>query len=310
MMNMTEKTRKPAGIYLIVILGVMAATSTGPIIRYALSLGASSGNLAFYRQLLAALVSAGIVLFSKSAREELKCLLANDIFVMLFSGAIFGIHLFLSTETLVHTTAVNATVIGAMQPIFLLILQYLLFREKVGLPSVLVMFIPIGGVLIIALADHHGTGGGSLYGDFLAILSTLSFAIYFLCGRRVRCRVSLKVYTMVVYVISAIVISILVIGFKGEDVLAIDPRGLALAASIAILGSVIGQSIFAYSLKYIQATTLAMITLLAPIYVAALSFLLSGEVTKPAVYVGGTLITLGIFIFIRLESRSKISGGV
>ena len=74
----------------------------------------------------------------------------------------------------------------------------------------------------------------------------------------------------------------------------LPPRALAAIAYLGIFGSVIGFALYYYVLKHLDASRVALVTLITPVLALLLGHLLNGEVIEARVGVGSGLILLGL----------------
>ena len=86
----------------------------------------------------------------------------------------------------------------SLQPIYVVIASYFLFNERISLKAIIVGLIAILGSVIIGLMDLT-IGTEAIRGDILALLGGIFLAGYFLCGRRLRQKLSIFPYVSIVY---------------------------------------------------------------------------------------------------------------
>jgi drug/metabolite transporter (DMT)-like permease len=83
------------------------------------------------------------------------------------------------------TTASNSALIGAAEPIFILLLAWLVLKERVGAPMLMLATMAMVGILLVMAPDAGGfPGGGSFLGDVLVLIGTLFAAFYVIATRR------------------------------------------------------------------------------------------------------------------------------
>jgi drug/metabolite transporter (DMT)-like permease len=87
------------------------------------------------------------------------------------------------TFGLILTTAGNASLIATTEPLLIVALAWLVFREQVSARTVAAILAAIAGVAMVTGA--HGAGGaGSSFGDMLVVLGTLFAAFYVVVSSR------------------------------------------------------------------------------------------------------------------------------
>jgi len=77
----------------------------------------------------------------------------------------------------------------------------------------------------------------------------------------------------------------------------ISARTIGSIAYLAMLGSVLGFALYYYVLKHVQATRVALITLITPLTALALGHMLNGEPLSMQIVLGAMLILSGLALF-------------
>lgn len=118
-----------------------------------------------------ALMRQKVVLDAGSRRAALSGLLEPG---LAYATGTFGLML---------TTAGNASLIGTTEPLIIVALAWLLFRERIDVRTGAAILAAMAGVAIVTGA--HGNGGaGSLLGDGLVVLGTIFAALYVVVSSR------------------------------------------------------------------------------------------------------------------------------
>ncbi|HKJ83326.1 MAG TPA: DMT family transporter [Mariprofundaceae bacterium] len=82
-------------------------------------------------------------------------------------------------------------------------------------------------------------------------------------------------------------------------------RTLGAIGYLALFGSVFGFAMYYYVLRHVQATRVALITLITPMAALGLGHLLNGEPLTPQVITGSALILSGLALFERIGLRAE-----
>jgi len=82
------------------------------------------------------------------------------------------------------TTAGKASVIAALEPIFIFLGAWILFRTRPGPRAMAVIATAVIGVSLVSVTDLTDLAGGSALGDSLMLLGTVFAAIYVLLSSR------------------------------------------------------------------------------------------------------------------------------
>jgi drug/metabolite transporter (DMT)-like permease len=150
----------------------------------------------------------------------------------------------------------------------------------------------MGGALIVAWTDG-AEGSDPLWGNFLALLGSWAAAGYLMAGRRLRARVSLLGYVSVTYAGAALWL-LLAISLQRHSLLGHSTAAYGWCLALAVVPQLIGHSIFNWSLRYLPATTVAVLVLGEPVGAILLNLALLGQPPTEQEMVGGAVILIGV----------------
>lgn len=100
------------------------------------------------------------------------------------AGIFLGLHFLFWMESLSYTSVASSMVILTLQPLFVMIGSYFIFKERVNKLVIVSMITALLGSIIIAWGDI-GVSREALFGDVLSLLGTVSIAAYMLVGQKV-----------------------------------------------------------------------------------------------------------------------------
>ena len=293
--------QKPAKIRLFVVLacGIFAVSTASILIRSALDDGVPPLVIAAYRLTFAALILTPIVL--RSRRTELRHLTRHDWRWTLFSGFFLALHFAAWISSLEYTTVTSSVVLVTTGPIWVALLSWLIWREKLTRPIVIGLIIAVLGGMLVGFSDSGGPGlgGSQLWGDFLALAGAWFVAGYLIIGRQLRNRMSLLTYIYIVYGTAALWL----IGLAALSGAAFTHQadGQPYPASaygwmllLAILPQLVGHSSYNYALRFLPPTYVAIVSLAEPIGSALLALVLLREVPALLTILGAIVILIGI----------------
>ena len=293
--------QKPAQIRLFVVLtcGIFAVSTASILIRSALDDGVPPLVIAAYRLTFAALILTPLVL--RSRRAELGHLTRRDWRWALFSGFFLALHFAAWISSLDYTTVTASVVLVTTGPIWVALLSWLIWREKLTRPVVIGLIIAVSGGMVVGFSDSGGLGlgGSQLWGDFLALAGAWFVAGYLIIGRQLRNRMSLLTYIYIVYGTAALWL----IGLAALSGAAFTHQadGQPYPASayvwmllLAVLPQLVGHSSYNYALRFLPPTYVAIVSLAEPIGSALLAFVLLREVPALMTILGAIVILIGI----------------
>lgn len=290
-MNNSEE-RSNLSVKLILIFGVISGSMSSIFFKY---MTAPSGVTATYRLGWTVLLLTPVV-FSKY-RKELFSLKLRDLAWCGLAGVFFAFHLYVWFESLLHTSISSSTVLVSTEVVFAAFGYLLFFGKKIKRVEVAAIAIAFAGSVIIAMADNGG-GGGALWGDILALAAAALSAFYTLIGTRQRDHISTTVYTYVLYWSSFITLLILDMA-TGTPLFGYEPIDWVMSLCLAVFCTLLGHSIFSWSLKYLAPTYVSTAKLAGPVSAAFAALLLFGEVPGVLQLVGGAVVLGGVYLYTR-----------
>lgn len=278
--------------FLILFGGVFALSTSAIFVKIA---DAPSSVIAFYRLLIAGTVLVPFFLVSRKSRTEIGTLRATEWRQIIAAGAFLALHYVMWFESLRFTSIASSTMLVSLQPLFSLGIDRFVQRRAISPTALIGCIVALAGCAVIGLGDLQ-ISSGSLFGDILAFAAAGVIALYFFVGETVRKNVSALTYSVLSYLVSAVVLAVYTIlqgepfgGYADETWLSFV--GLALVATIG------GQFVFNLLLKKVSASAVTMSILGEPIGTCILAYLLLGEGILLQQFVGIAVIMLGMVIF-------------
>jgi drug/metabolite transporter (DMT)-like permease len=214
-------------------------------------------------------------------------------------GLAFGADIVLFFSALRYTTVANATIVGALQPVLVLLIAGRMFGEQVTATIVSLSAIAIAGVAIVV----YGSSGAPVWsvgGDLLAIAALFAWTAYFVASRQVRKVLSPFEYLSAMLVVATVALA--PVAFLSGSRL--DPGGLDAWGWIALLA--IGSGGFGHLLvnwahNHIDLTVMSLLTLAIPVF-AVVSAAIFVDETITWTQVLGMAVVLGALAFVAIQS--------
>lgn len=160
------------------------------------------------------------------------------------------------------------------------------------------------GSFIISWGDFK-ISGSALFGDILALIACALVTAYLMFGQSVRKRVSLITYTFVVYAISAITLFIYVL-ILGQPLMNYPTSDWLYFILLAIIPTLLGHTLFNWSIKWLSTSTISMAILLEPIGATILAYYLLNEKIMLTQILGGLIVMASLAFFLIEGKMSKI----
>lgn len=201
------------------------------------------------------------------------------------------------------TSGVNMAIDQVAINIFVMLLNFLLFRQRVKALQLLGVAITIVGVVLTAT---HGNLTRLLsldinFGDFLVLCACLAYAVYSI-SLRWRPAIAWTSFLFASFT-GALIASLVLIATTGGGlphlavtIPAITPLGWVLVAYAVLFPSLLSQLFYARGLELIGANRASLFINLIPLFGALGSVLILGETLQGFHLIAGALVIIGIVL--------------
>ena len=279
----------PFNPYVVLIIGIIGV-STGSI--FARLADAPALVTAAYRMGLAALMLIPLAVWK--AGDELRSLSGHDIKLAMLSGFFLALHFATWISSLDYTAIANSVVLVNTIPLWAGLFTPLISKDRMGGSTITSIIASVIGAAIIGFGDF-ATGGKALWGDLLAVFGAICAAVYLLCGRNLRRKLSLLSYIAICYG-SAAVILWLVVLFLNLPITGYSTQTVAAFWAMAFISQLIGHSSYNWSLKWFSTSLVAVSLLGEPIGSTLLAYVIFDEGLTWMKFIGGLFILSAIYI--------------
>ena len=246
----------------------------------------SSGELALYRAVLAAVLIAVFLLVTKQRIPFAN--IKKEIILLFASGVAMGINWILLFEAYKYTTVSVATLSYYFAPVIVTVVCPVLFKEKLtGKQIVCFVMSTIGLVLIIGIGD---VGGGS---DLVGILFGLGAAVFYatvvLLNKFIR-NVE-GIHRTFLQFLSAIVVLIPYVAMTSKVTLGnLNGTGWANLLIVGLIHTGVTYCMYFSSLKELPGQKAAILSYIDPLVAVLVSVTILGESMTLWQVLGGALI--------------------
>lgn len=290
------KSPKAMIIISMVIFGTIA-----PFVR---NISVSSGELALYRAVMAA-VLIGVFFVLTKQKIDFKAI-KKELPLLLLSGMAMGINWILLFEAYKYTTVSVATLSYYFAPVIVTVVCPILFREKMTVKQIICFVMStIGLVLVIGITNLGGgskDGIGILFGLGAAVL----YATVILLNKFIKGVAGIQ-RTFLQFV-AAIIILIPYVAFTGGVTLGgIDMTGWICLLIVGVIHSAAAYCLYFSALKEVTGQAAAILSYADPLVAVVISVTILGEPISLMQLIGGILI-LGFTLLneIELKPRKKL----
>jgi len=290
--------KPPLNPYLAVLLAVICVSTSSIFVRLST---AHPMMIAFYRMGLSALFLAPLAL-NRSGRKELQEMNSRDIIAAIIAGLFLAVHFTVWNMSLEYTSVASSTVLVTMQPLFVVTLGYIFFKEKISTKSMAGAALALAGSILVGAADFQ-IGGKALLGDILAFSGAFFIAVYFLIGRQLRVKLSLFPYVFFVYGSAAAFLFIANLLAK-IPFYPYPPLDWLWFLALTIIPTIGGHTVYNWALRYVKTIVVSVSILGEPVGATILAFLIFREIPGGLQLLGDLIIITGLYIFLT-ASRSE-----
>jgi drug/metabolite transporter (DMT)-like permease len=223
----------------------------------------------------------------------------------MLAGALLALHFALWVTSLSMTSVLSSLVFVTMNPLFVAVLDLVLFRGRTSpLLWVAVAVVTAGGVFI---GLRSGTTANA--GNLLALGGALVASLYLIVGRRASRAMDPLSYNVGAFAWAAVLMGVVCL-VAGRPLLPLSATSFLWLAVTALLGQTVGHGLINASLKSFQPQFVALMLLWEPILGSLLAFLVLGDRPGPAELAGGAVILAGLALGIAASRRSAGGGTV
>jgi drug/metabolite transporter (DMT)-like permease len=254
-------------------------------------------TLTFLRFSIATVV---LYIIMKYKKQQIYKLKKKDFPIFLFTGLIgmFGYHV-LFFIALNHTTAINASIIGASNPIITAILSIVFLKDIITYKRVLGIILSFTGVFL-TLTDANLTMIKSFSfntGDLFMLLAVALWASYAVFSKWVMPRYSPMILTFYSFLFCTVLIIPFVIYEAPWKLIGVIPYYSYVAVVyMSVFPSVIGYLVQQMSIKQIGPSKTSIFINLVPVFSIILSVLILKEALHPIKFLTTILIITGVYI--------------
>jgi drug/metabolite transporter, DME family len=247
-------------------------------------------ELSFYRSLFAVIT---VAIFTRKEGFGLNPLTA-------VASVLYAVLLVLFVLATKQTTAANAIFLQYTAPVYLLILEPLIYKEKFRGRDLITVLVCLGGMTLFFVGQLRPQ---DVTGNLMALASGLCFALYFLLLRHSKAR-AVNRASSVIYGNLLAVVLLAPIGLAALD--KIDMRD---AFSFIYLGVVqlgLAYTLFTLAMaRGVRSLDAGIIGYIEPVLNPVWVFLALGERPSKWALVGGTIIIVAVFIHTLIQAKEK-----
>ena len=275
----------------VVMFAVIPSATTAVWVRLS---DAPSLAVASWRMIFSTLLCIPFLIIE---RKEIKNVNRRDFLLCVLSGFFLALHFATWLAAINLTTVAAAASLVATAPIFVAIINAVLFRKKPGRVMIISLIAAITGSVIIAFGGRDASFG-TLNGNVLAVAGAVTAAAYLVTGSFVRKTVTSGIYVSIVFAVSALFLMLFCV-IAGVPFAPYSSGTYLAIFAMAVFCSIGGHVMFNWLVKYHGAMLISLAILSEPVFASTYAFFLFDEVPSAATVIGAVMIISGLSYYIR-----------
>ncbi len=259
-------------------------------------------TIMFFRLVLSLFILIPIALYTK--RSFSVSLKTHGLIFLLALIAV--VHLFVQITGLKYTSATNTGWIIGITPVFMAILGFLVFRERLRAINTAGIIIAFAGLVLLISRGHFGSIGFiSNKGDLLVLASTITWSVYSIINKKITLHYPPMMTILYSFLFMVVIISPFVLNTAAaESVSRLPAEGWAAVLFLGIFCSGVGYVLWAYSLKEMGSSKAGVFLYLEPFVTVFTAWIILGETITPVIILSGLIITSGVVLVNLNRTRS------
>ena len=275
---------------------VASMTIFGTLGLFVRNISVSSGELALYRAVLAALLLTGFFVLSKQHIPLSK--VKKEIPLLLASGVAMGINWILLFQAYKYTTVSAATLSYYFAPVIVTVVCPFLFREKLTVKQIICFIMStVGLVLIIGIGDVHGDS--NIIGILFGLGAAVFYATVILLNKFIK-KVEGIHRTFLQFIAAIITLTPYVLCTSGITLGSLNNIGWINLLIVGLVHTGITYCMYFSSLKELPGQKVAILSYIDSLVAVLISVTVLGETMTISQVIGGMLI-LGFTLWNELK---------
>jgi len=294
-------TKRTVYAYIALAVGVICLGWSAIFVKFADAPGPVS---AFYR-----FVFAGAIMIPWWLIKRSKLPARRDVLLICLAGAFFAGDLALWNTSLLVTNVATSTLIVASAPLWVGLVIFIIFRQKLSVYYWIGLAIALGGMAILLgseAIEGLTIGGVSVTrGNLMALGGSFCYAAYVITLQRTRMRVDS--YTFMAFSIAAAIVLLLLVNLAmGTRLTGYSAETFGWLVALGLITHLLGWLSINYAMGHLPHGPASVGLLGQSVVTALLAMPLLDQFLSTFQIIGGLLVLSGIFL-VNLKRKQKIS---
>ena len=293
--SLPDRPASPAfAMFLVLMTGATFIGFSGILVRFAEVGPAAAG---FWRMVFALPALVAWTLLEGRRPGAPRGLRPGALLPILLAGLAFGVDVTLYNASLAFTTIANASLLGNLAPVGVILGGWLMFGERPTRRILGALLLALAGAALLVLPKLGAAAapGGGLTGDALAIGAALSYAAYILAVRRARGRADSGLIGLISSAACALVCLVAAVAM-GETILPQHLQGWLAVAALGLVSHVLGQGLITLALGHYGANATSLVMVWPSLVAVLAAWAIFAEQPSPVQAFGGVAILAAVLM--------------
>lgn len=283
------------------LLLIISMAIFGTIGLFRRSIDVSSGELALYRAVLAAIFIGLFLLISKNRIPFNK--IRKQLPILIISGIAMAFNWILLFEAYNYTTVSVATLSYYFAPVIVTVLCPILFKEKMRIKQWICFIMSTAGIILITGIGSLDTGSNHFLGIIFGLGAACLYATVIILNKFTKGVDGIH-RTFIQFMAAIVALCPYVLFTSGINVLSLDTKGIVLLLIVGLVHTGITYCMYFTSLKDLPGQKAAILSYIDPLVAVLCSVVILHEAITVMQIIGGVLI-LGFTLWNELTPKKE-----
>ena len=283
------------------VLMAVAMFIFGTLAPFVRNIDVSSGELALYRAVLAAILVGGFLLITKQKLPISS--IKKELILLVLSGIAMGVNWIFLFEAYKYTTVSVATLSYYFAPVIVTVACPLLFKEKMTLKQWICFAMSTVGIVLITGIGDLSSGESHLTGILCGLGAAMFYATVILLNKFIK-NVEGIHRTFLQFIAAIAVLIPYVLFTDGVNLGQLDSKGVVCLLIVGLFHTGVIYCLYFSSIKALPGQKAALLSYIDPLVAVIISVAVLQEAITPMQLLGGAMI-LGFTLWSELSSEKS-----
>lgn len=269
------------------IMFIFSMITFGTLAIFVKNINVSSGELALYRAVLAAIV---ILIFLIITKQKINFKsIKKELIIIAISGMAMGFNWIFLFESYKYTSVSIATLSYYFAPIIVTIVCPIIFKEKMTIKQIICFLISTLGIILITDLKNITSNNNHFIGVLLGLTAAVLYATVIILNKSIKSIGGIH-RTFIQFLSAIIVLLPYVLLTSGITINNLNSNGWINLLIVGIVHTGITYCLYFISLKEISGQSVAILSYIDPVVAILISIFILHESMTILQFIGGGLI--------------------